>query len=74
MRNRISVNATKSNIVHFRNPSEPQSDTVFSVKDENILYTMQYQYLGIVLSEHLDYAITAKNVAQSANRALGLNS
>ena len=70
--NLISVNAAKSNIVHFRNPSEPQSDTVFTVNDENILYTMQYKYLGIVLSEHLDYAITAKNVAQSANRALGL--
>ena len=58
--NLISVNAAKSNIVHFRNPSEPQSDTVFTVNDENILYTMQYKYLGIVLSEHLDYAITAK--------------
>lgn len=69
--NLISVNAAKSNIVHFRNPSEPQSDTVFTVNDENILYTMQYKYLGIVLSEHLDYAITVKNVVQSANRALG---
>jgi len=28
--------------------------------------------LGLVLNEHLDFSITAKSVAQSANRALGL--
>ena len=30
------------------------------------------KYLGLVLSEHLDYSVTAKFVAQSATRALGL--
>ena len=32
----------------------------------------QCKYLGLILHEHLDYNITAKAVAQSASRALGL--
>jgi hypothetical protein len=31
-----------------------------------------YRYLGLVLNEHLDYHFTAKYVAKSAGRALGL--
>ena len=30
----------------------------------------QYTYLGLLLTEHLDYSLTAKNVAKAANRAL----
>ncbi len=34
--------------------------------------TDQYTYLGITLTELLDYNVTAKRIAQSAGRALGL--
>ena len=70
--NILSFNASKSNIVHFRNPSVTRSNFVFKVNEENIAYATHYKYLGLVLSEHLDNALTAKVVAQSANRALGL--
>ena len=49
--------------LNFRNHTVPQSDTICTINDENILNTMQYKSLGILLSEHLD--------ARSANRALG---
>ncbi len=52
--------------------SVTKSDGIFRVNGDIISYATQYKYLGIVLTEHLDYAITAKLVAQSANRALGL--
>ena len=32
----------------------------------------QYKYLGVILTEHLDYITMTKQVAQSASRALGL--
>ena len=32
----------------------------------------KYTYMGIVINEYLDYNVTAKTVAQSAGRALGL--
>ena len=38
---------------------------------QNILCS-DYKYLDLVLNEFLDYNITAKSVALSANRALGL--
>ncbi len=31
----------------------------------------QYQYLGIIMNEHLSYEITATTLAESAGRALG---
>ena len=70
--NLVSINASKTNIVYFRNLSVPQSNVTFSVNDDAISYASQYKYLGLVLSEHLDYSITAKVVAESTNRALGL--
>ena len=70
--NLITINVAKSNIVHFRNPSVTRSNFVFKVNDDSLGYVSQYKYLGLVLTEHLDYAVTAKIVAQSANRALGL--
>ena len=32
----------------------------------------QYKYLGVILTEHLDYITMTKQVAQSASIALGL--
>ena len=70
--NKLFINSSKSNIVHFRNPSKTKSNFAFKANDETIEYASHYKYLGLVLSEHLDYALTAKVVSQSANRALGL--
>ncbi|MES9880789.1 MAG: reverse transcriptase family protein [Sedimenticola sp.] len=72
VRNAMNINPTKSNIVQFRNPSVMISDFIFNVNGNVVSYASQYKYLGLVLSEHLDFNITAKTVAQSAGRALGL--
>jgi hypothetical protein len=68
----MTVNPTKSNVVQFRTPSVPRSCTEFKCGDNIIHYADCYTYLGLVLNEFLDYNITAKAVAASANRALGL--
>ena len=70
--NGMVINGTKSNIVHFRTPSVPRSDSVFIVGGINLDVVESYKYLGLVLTEFLDYSKTAKAVAKSANRALGL--
>ena len=70
--NNMKINPSKSNVVHFRPPSVPRCNTTFVCGNAEIPLTDRYKYLGLVLTEHLDYAITAKVVAQSANRALGL--
>ncbi len=44
----------------------------FKIGDHTILLTDRYKYLGLIFSEFLDYNVTAKVVARSAGRALGL--
>lgn len=71
-RNDMTVNIAKSNVVHFRQNSIPKTNFVFSFGEILLSVIDRYTYLGIVLSEHLDYNIMVKCVAQSASRALGL--
>ena len=71
-RNDMTVNMAKSNVVHFRPKSLSKTDAMFSCGDGIISVADRYTYLGVVLSEHLDYNIMVKHVAQSASRALGL--
>ena len=48
------------------------TDVIFKWDDANLSIVNKYTYLGIVLTEHLDYNVSARCVAQSASRALGL--
>ena len=70
--NSMTINCTKSNIVHFRPLSIAKSNFIFTCGENILLYTDKYVYLGLTLTDHLDYNVTAKIVAQSAGRALGL--
>ena len=70
--NGMVINGSKSNIVHFRTPSISRSDVVFKVGDITLDVVESYKYLGLILTEFLDFSKTAAAVAKSANRALGL--
>ncbi len=50
----------------------PRSPFLFTLGNETLKVVDRYTYLGLVLQEHLDFNVTAKIVAQSASRALGL--
>ena len=66
----MTVNMAKSNVVHFRPNSVSKTDAVLSCGDGIISVADRYTYLCVVLSEHVDYYIMVKHVAQSASRAL----
>ena len=68
----MAINVNKSNIVHFRPCCIPRTEVVFKCGVNNIKLTEKYVYLGLTLTEFLDYNVTAKIIAQSASRALGL--
>ena len=68
----LVINVEKSKIVHFRSPSITRSDFNLPCGDANIETVCRYKYLGVILTEHLDFTIMTKTVAQSASRALGL--
>jgi hypothetical protein len=70
--NQMDVNAKKSNIIHFRKQSVSQSEFIFHCGNQLLTYVDKYTYLGVPLTEYLDFDIMAKTAAQSASRALGL--
>ena len=69
---KMSVNLGKTNIVHFRPRNVQLTDVKFIYDGEEVAKVPQYKYLGLVLTESLDYNVTAKMVANAASRALGL--
>ena len=70
--NNMTINACKSNVVHFRLPSMERSKYIFTCGDMNIELQNDYTYLGSILNEFLDFNLTTKIVTKSVNKALGL--
>ncbi len=68
---KVKFNTRKSNIVHFRKPSQPRSSFKFVLGNTELNIVGQYKYLGIILNEFLDYDVTAQVLSDAANRAFG---
>jgi hypothetical protein len=68
---RIVLNPKKSSVVVFRRPCDKQPDYVFKCGNDIITYASEYQHLGLVLNEHLNWDKSVKCLAQAAGRALG---
>ena len=69
--NRTTV-YSKNKVVHYRPASIPRTNYDFSCCSSKIETVDKYVYLGLTIHEHLDWNVTPKVFAQSANRALGL--
>jgi hypothetical protein len=69
---RVMINSDKTNIVHFRPKGQPQSEYAFECGGSTLAYKDKYRYLGLWLSEYLEYECMAKEVSKAAHRALGL--
>lgn len=68
----VSVNVKKSQIMHFRKKQDKETDFDFKFNGHSMDKVGQYKYLGLMFDCFLDFKTTAKCVAKSANRALGL--
>ena len=66
------LNGAKSKVVHFRNPSAPGTEHVFTCGDVSLEVTDKYKYLRLWLTEHLDYLLMTREIANSAHRALAV--
>jgi len=69
---KVVVNGDKTNIVHFRPKGCERSVFVFKCGNMVLSYVDRYRYLGLWLTEHLEFECMAKEVAKAAHRALGL--
>ena len=68
---RLSINTSKTQIVHFRNRRKDRTDFKFSFGENQLVVVENYKYLGIVLTEYLDYSQIAEVLSCAASRALG---
>ena len=67
----VTVNGNKSKVVHFRSQNVDKTGFRFICDDVTLEIISQYKYLGLILTEHLDYLQMTKFVAKSASHALG---
>ena len=68
---RLKINLNKTNIVHFRKQSQNRTEFQFKIGNNVIELKESYKYLGCILSETLDFTVTATTLAESAGRTLG---
>ena len=68
---RIFVNKKKTKTVHFRKSTMPQSTFEFKCCGSIVEYVSSYKYLGVTVSEHLDFTENAEILGQASGRALG---
>ena len=67
----LLVNQKKSQVVHFRPQAMPMTEVSFSCGETVLDIVLHYKYLGLLVTDHVDYNIAVKAIAQSATRALG---
>lgn len=71
---RMSLNISKTKIMHFRKKvrGKKRAERDFVFGREVIEYAEQYKYLGLTITEHLDWDKALGEVLRKANRALAL--
>ena len=66
---RLKVNISKTKVVHFKKPNTPKTTYDFTLRDSVIEITDSYKYLGIFVTEFLQFEKTANFLSDSARRA-----
>ena len=67
----LEINKEKSNIIHFRKPSCPQTDFVFKFKAIALNIVNEYRYLGLYVNEFMNFDKSITHLAAAGTRALG---
>ena len=66
----MKANVDKTKIVQFRPRSTRQSIAkLFFIDYQNVIVTDSYTYVGVLLTQHMDYKLTAGQLARTASRA-----
>ena len=68
---RLFVNIAKTNIIHFRNSQTPQTSVHFYYRNQVIEKVKSRRYLGIEVSEYVDFNIIVNTLSDASSRALG---
>ena len=66
----LSVNTDKMKIVHFRKASDPSTIFNFKHGEKHIDIVTSYRYLGLEISETLDYTYSAQALSDAGSHSL----
>ena len=69
---KMIVNENKTKIVHFRPKNQNVTNYQFMFHNKSLEVIHEYRYLGIILTENLDFQRTAKLLAEAGGRAFGM--
>ncbi len=59
---KMSINETKTNVVHFRNKHQLKTQYVFKVGNNSLNVVDRYKYLVIILNTFLEFEVTASTL------------
>ena len=65
----MKANMDKTKVVQFRPRTTRQSIANSFIDNANVIVTDSYTYLGVLLTQHMDYKLTAGQLARSASGA-----
>ena len=67
----LRVNVDKTKIVHFRKETQQKTEFEFKFHSEKVYKVDSYRYLGIELSDTLDFSHTGNFLSSAGGKALG---
>ena len=67
----LQVNIDKTKIMHVRKITVNRCDFSFLLGNITIDFVEKYRYLGLMISENMDYTVSVKELSSAASRALG---
>ena len=70
--NKMSVNISKTKVVHFRKKNKALTDFEFKLVDSILEIYHKYKYIGVILYEFLDFTETANVLSEYAGRAFSM--
>ncbi|VDI51031.1 Hypothetical predicted protein [Mytilus galloprovincialis] len=70
-KNLLNVNIEKTKAMHVRKASSSRSDVLFRLGQKELDYVEKYRYLGLTLSENIDYKVSVNELSAAASRSLG---
>ncbi len=67
----MSINKTKTNVVHFRNKHQLRTQYVFKIGNNSLNVVDRYKYLRIILNEFVEFEVIVSTFADAASGGLG---
>ena len=68
---RLTVNSSKTQIMHCRKVTQPTTEFEFKYGNANITKTDTYRYLGVTINYNTDIGKLVETLANASSRALG---